>query len=355
MKNTVICKRKKIRALVVLLALLMTAVFVIPAYAQSAGADFEDVEQGRWYCVHIDYMYGEGLMKGTSAKTFSPSEKLTKAMIVQILYKIAGTPAVKADYNPFTDVENGRWYTNSVLWSWENGLIPVTVMHEYMPHRNISRANFAKLLLTFADHMGLKYRSFIEAGDFSDWEDIALSSLLSVRLAQSAGIVSGKPGNVFDPGGDLTRAEAAAMIHMFLVNTVAQDFSLLENNGIKLSVNVSQASVADPRTIENNFAVFVEKADNSLADIPEVQVTARITGSCIGEDSLQKTIEVQLTNDVTTETFRKYGFAAGDMDKLNSLTFLKDEILEAQITVTVGSSSETYVFYPNVEHPDYDY
>ncbi len=65
-----------------------------PGAGNSAGLFFEDVCADDWFCGDVGYVLQSGLMSGTSRTQFSPSRTTTRGMIVTILYRLAGTPAV---------------------------------------------------------------------------------------------------------------------------------------------------------------------------------------------------------------------------------------------------------------------
>ena len=77
---------------------------------------FTDVDEGDWFYNEVKYVAVNGLMNGTSDTTFSPTDDMTRAMLVTVLYRIAGEPAVNGT-NSFKDVANGRWYTNAIIWA----------------------------------------------------------------------------------------------------------------------------------------------------------------------------------------------------------------------------------------------
>ena len=83
---------------------------------------FTDVVAGTWYYGAAAYAYNNGLFAGMTPTTFAPNATMTRAMLVSVLWRLAGAPAPKAP-NTFVDVPDGAWYTDAVTWAAENGVV----------------------------------------------------------------------------------------------------------------------------------------------------------------------------------------------------------------------------------------
>ena len=70
----------------------------------------------------MDYVYEHGIMNGTSATTFSPNTPMTRAMLVTVLHRAAGSPSA-ATGTAFSDVPSGAYYTDAVAWASANGIV----------------------------------------------------------------------------------------------------------------------------------------------------------------------------------------------------------------------------------------
>ena len=85
---------------------------------------FTDVASTSWYYDAVMTAYNDGLMTGVSATTFAPNTNMTRAMIVTMLYRLAGEPAVEGNVSEtFTDCKDGSYYANAVLWASETGVV----------------------------------------------------------------------------------------------------------------------------------------------------------------------------------------------------------------------------------------
>ncbi len=99
---------------VTLAALFLAALFALPA--QAAETTYNDVDANAWYSWCVADATERGLMNGTGGGTFTPDGDLTRAMLVTVLWRLAGEPAA-VDPAAFTDVPDGQWYSDAVAWA----------------------------------------------------------------------------------------------------------------------------------------------------------------------------------------------------------------------------------------------
>ena len=104
------------------LALVLMLGLTIPACAAVDDTGFSDVDAGAWYAEAVMYCREQGLMNGTSSTAFDPEGSLTRAMLVTVLYRSAGSPAVTGTDN-FSDTAAGAYYADAVLWATGQGLV----------------------------------------------------------------------------------------------------------------------------------------------------------------------------------------------------------------------------------------
>lgn len=184
------------------------------------GNPFTDVHPDDWFYDHVMFVYGNGLMNGTSDTTFSPNAPITRAQVAVIFYRMAGSPAVTGD-SPFSDVENGpgtAWYYNAVLWAQQNGIVSGYGDGTFRPGTDITREQLAVIFYNYAKHKGYDVSAvndlsgFTDAGDVSDW------ALPAMRWAVGSGIMGGYGDGILGPQGTATRAQVAAMLRRFIEN-----------------------------------------------------------------------------------------------------------------------------------------
>ena len=110
------------KCLTLALAVLLALSVSISALAAVEDTGFSDVDASAWYAEAVMYCREHGLMNGTSGTTFEPESNLTRAMLVTVLYRSAGSPAVTGTDN-FSDTVAGAYYSDAVLWATQRGLV----------------------------------------------------------------------------------------------------------------------------------------------------------------------------------------------------------------------------------------
>ena len=178
---------------------------------------FGDVPPDAWYAEAVEYCHSHGLMSGTGNSEFSPEVPATRAMLVSILHRGAGSPgpARSAD---FTDVPVGAWYRVPLLWAVENGVAGGYGDGRFGPDDPVSREQLAVMLWQLAGRPEASGQTAGAGGQaaFADQSEISDYALQAVAWARESGTISGKEGDRFDPQGTATRAETAVMLYHYL-------------------------------------------------------------------------------------------------------------------------------------------
>ncbi len=176
---------------------------------------FKDVTNADWFYDAVSYIANAGLMKGTDAGTFSPDLSTTRGMIITIIYRLEGEPAVDSGYT-FKDVASGDYYDKAVAWGAKNGIIKGFDADTYGPNKLITREQLAAIFDRYAAYKGYdvsnsdNLSSFADASHVSDW------ALVNVRWAVAEGLMTGTGNNMLSAGADSTRAQAATMFKRFI-------------------------------------------------------------------------------------------------------------------------------------------
>ena len=176
---------------------------------------FIDVNADHWFYEDVKYVHQNGLFAGTSATTFSPNMPMTRGMVVTVLGRLAGIDVSDYSGDSFDDVDTAQYYAPYVKWAAEMGIVSGVGNNNYAPNADISRQDLAVILYNYAKVMGITLPETATAMVFNDGDSISGYAKEAVEAMQKAGIISGKPGGIFDPKGNATRAEVAAMLHRF--------------------------------------------------------------------------------------------------------------------------------------------
>ena len=178
---------------------------------------FIDVPEQIWYHDAVQWAADNGIMDGVSADTFAPNDPVTRAMIVTILYRLEGRPAV-SDTSLFDDVTKGQWYTGAVIWANANGIVGGYGDGRFGPKDNITREQFAAILYRYSafkscDTSGTADLSaYTDASEISDWATEAM------QWANAQGLITGRTATTLVPWGEATRAEAAVILMRYVGN-----------------------------------------------------------------------------------------------------------------------------------------
>jgi hypothetical protein len=180
---------------------------------------YTDVPPSAWFYDAVQYVTDRGLMLGTGNGAFSPGVPMTRAMLVTVLQRLTGGDAALGvpprDTSRFDDVPDGTWYTTAVAWAADSGIVTGVGNNRFAPDANITRQDLAVLFSRYAKAADIALPATRAAPTFNDGGYVADYARDAVTLLYRAGIVNGKDGNVFDPHGSATRAEAAVMLHRF--------------------------------------------------------------------------------------------------------------------------------------------
>ena len=190
----------------------------IPAYQQ-----FDDVDFALWSYPGIAFCVKTGLMSGTDAHTFAPKGVTTRAQIVQILYNLAGEPAVTGT-TPFTDLTND-WYQNAILWAYQIGVVAGTSATTFDPESPVTREQIAVILMGYADMVQhLKHTwtpadlsAFPDGASVSDWAQAAMADAVALELISGA---ETDDGIFLQPQGDAAREQVATILQSFCTRTL---------------------------------------------------------------------------------------------------------------------------------------
>ena len=177
---------------------------------------YSDLDPSGWYRQYVEYMLEKGYMNGMSESTFAPNGNVTRAQLVTILYRIAGSPRTTGMKNPFEDVKAGTWYTNAVIWAAENGIVNGVTATTFAPNNNITREQLATILYRY--HGGLKTPNN-HLGGFKDRDTISAYAKDAMNWAVGKGILNGSNG-LLTPSASATRVQTAAMLTRYLESEV---------------------------------------------------------------------------------------------------------------------------------------
>ena len=191
-----------------------TTVYAKWTEAPVSGLPFGDVKSADWFYNDVKYVYEKGMMAGTAADVFAPNATTTRAMIVTILYRLEGSPAVTGT-SAFVDVPAGQWYTDAVNWAAANQIVKGTSATTFAPNDSITREQMAAILYRYAQYKGYDVTKKADLSGYSDNGQVSAYAKDALAWANAAKLINGVTNTSLAPQGNATRAQVSAILHRF--------------------------------------------------------------------------------------------------------------------------------------------
>ena len=197
-------------------------------YKTEQGDLFYDVPNTKWYYQYVGNAVYHGWMTGTGNYIFAPDSKVTRAMLVTMLYSMAGKPTAGGSTS-FSDVKTGKWYSNAVSWASANGIVSGYTDGTFKPDTAISREQMAAILYKYAQFCGADVSGRGELRGFDDSGNISKYATEAIQWCVYENIMSGTSSTTLDPKGSCTRAQCATMLSAFYTEVNRQISQVPEN------------------------------------------------------------------------------------------------------------------------------
>ena len=183
---------------------------------QPSGLPFTDVAKDAWYFPAVEYVFNNGLMNGTTATTFAPNVELNRAMMAAVLYNMEGGPACDKS-GLFSDVADGKWYTDAVNWAASNNIVSGMPDGTYAPDQALTREQMASILYRYAEYKGIDVSARADLSTFTDGTTVSPWAQDVVQWAVAEKLMSGN-GNELQPKGTASRAQVATVLMNYCEN-----------------------------------------------------------------------------------------------------------------------------------------
>ena len=180
--------------------------------------NFTDVKENDWFFKGVEYVVDKGIMSGVSENEFAPAGKLTRAMLVQMLYNMESRPACDAE-NAFMDVPVGQWYTDAVIWANDAKIVSGMGEGLFAPNMEITREQMVVMLYNYAKFKGYDVTASADLSAFADTASVSAWAQPAMQWAVAEGYISGMGDSQLAPQGTATRAEIASVIMRFMEAT----------------------------------------------------------------------------------------------------------------------------------------
>ncbi len=185
-------------------------------YVLNSSKLFRDVKNGSWFRRAVDYAVKNGLMNGTSHYDFEPNISMNRAMLVTVLWRMAGSPEPRGN-TPFGDLKQS-WYKKAVAWAYENGIVNGISTTSFGPAENITREQMAAIFYRYSAFRGYNVSQSGNISAYPDAGKVSKYAVGAMSWANGAGLIKGQSsaaGNRLNPRGEATRAEVATILERF--------------------------------------------------------------------------------------------------------------------------------------------
>ncbi len=171
--------------------------------AQS-GSSFNDMSSNHWASASVDFLKGNGWITGYEDGSFRPDNNITRAEYAKLILNVFDIK--EGGEANFNDVSNDAWYAPFVASAQANGII-TGIDGSFFPERNLTRQDAAVIICRILG------KSSAENLTFADKESIADYAVSAVSYLCGIGVINGYSDNTFKPEGYITRAEISKIIH----------------------------------------------------------------------------------------------------------------------------------------------
>ncbi len=171
---------------------------------------FDDIS-GHWAESFIAAIAAKGYVSGVGGGNFAPDRMMTRAEFCQTLFNAFGSEDDDLGAKAFTDILASDWYFKAVMWAAGMELAGGFTDGSFRPDQPITRQDMAVMTVKLCSACKIQLPE-VASEAFADDSSIAGYARTAVYALKAGGVISGKPGNRFDPVGLVTRAECAVIL-----------------------------------------------------------------------------------------------------------------------------------------------
>jgi len=196
--------------------------FTMPKQVDASLLRFNDLNNYAVYSAYVAYtsVYNS-FISGTNPPyytEFSPTKPITRAMLIAILYRMAGNPYEESNphtENPFTDIQPGVYYYNAACWALDEGITNQTT---FKPNDNVTREQTARFLFAYAqakDMLGNEEYQKVSLQGYSDYNRVHEWAKEPLQWANYNGMITGTQQGYINPQGETQRIHATRILYGF--------------------------------------------------------------------------------------------------------------------------------------------
>ena len=222
-------------AAVLVLTMFCASAPVVFAEEPGSEVSFTDVPEGKWYSEAVKLCYEKGFMNGTGNNKFSPDGSFTRGMFVQVLSKIDGVNLEPYAGSSFSDVNAKDWYAKATMWAHMTGYASGTGNNKFSPKSGVTRETLAQFLFNYSRRLGFDVSMRANLSSYKDASKISAWAKDAVSWAVACGLIQGTSATTLSPKNTASRAQVALII-MKYYNEIFKNGSFLTRNGMRAEV-----------------------------------------------------------------------------------------------------------------------
>ena len=172
---------------------------------------FTDLVESKFYYDAVLWAVDEGVTNGYTDGTFRPDAECTRGQVVTFLWRFCGEPEPESSENPFTDLDESKFYYKAVLWAVEMGITTGKTDTTFQPNATCTRSQVVTFLWRLVGEPAPESSEnpFTDVGSSAYYKD-------AVLWAGEMGITKGKTATTFLPKDDCTRGHIVTFLYRFV-------------------------------------------------------------------------------------------------------------------------------------------
>ena len=317
------------RILSIVLSLVMLASIFVLGTTAAEVSPYKYVKTSRWSYNDIMYVTEKGLMNGTTADKFAPAETMTRAMVVTVLYRLQGEPAVEYK-STFTDVKNNKWFTDAVIWAAENKIVEGKGNGIFAPTETITREQLATIIMRYAPMEYIITEERADITGYADYKRVHDYAKDALSWANAIGLITGKTADTLAPREGATREQFAKILRCFKEYD-SYKYELVYNSPKPLSTYTEKPYEL---VTDADIYVAVDGNDSNPGTLDKPVAT------------FEKAVELVRELKKTAKDEIKIAFKAGNYGKLN-ITLTEEDSGTESVPITYCKYGDGEVIFQN--------
>lgn len=184
------------------------------AESKPAAKEYKDVAPDYWAYHVITQLSEKNVIGGVTDDQFAPLQNVSRAEFAAML--VRGLSLKEEAPIPFTDVPVGSGLAKEIATAYKAGIIDGVTDSQFAPDHSITREEMVAMIVrTYEIKSGTKAKPTKDAG-FSDLSQVSEWAKAYVNVAAELGFVQGRQDGIFDPKGNANRAEGAQLVYQLL-------------------------------------------------------------------------------------------------------------------------------------------